>query len=341
MPIKTVETWLHLTTQKNQQVMRNVARLWNIGEKARAPQEILDALHPWGECKDLYFHNFIAHLFIILGVFILIFGWMIDVYIPFALTFLVAMLCLFFAYLIYEPRSPIEEVMQFLEKRMLMLKYDLQFNRVPSFLPQSSNSLLVMSKLKQSFPLFSKGNAINEITQYIATTWEFEHKKYPVLLFHYYYINELPMSQFNKDQNKKQGIRKDQWGAFVFATPRLGFAASNQRHAFFEPYTQKWSTSDILVNENLNIFGHDQNQLARHISPMMTLKLSDFFQDYSGEVVFHFEEDMLCYMGDQNLLQHRQNIEKIRDVSQLRGHLRTLRMAEYERFQQHMLNLIS
>ena len=341
MPIKTVETWLHLTTQKNQQVMRNVARLWNIGEKARDPQEILDALHPWGECKDLYFHNFIAHLFIVLGVFILIFGWMIDVYIPFALTFLVAMLCLFFAYLIYEPRSPIEEVMQFLEKRMLMLKYDLQFNRVPSFLPQSSNSLLVMSKLKQSFPLFSKGNAINEITQYIATTWEFEHKKYPVLLFHYYYINELPMSQFNKDQNKTQGIRKDQWGAFVFATPRLGFAASNQRHAFFEPYTQKWSTSDILVNENLNIFGHDQNQLARHISPMMTLKLSDFFQDYSGEVVFHFEEDMLCYMGDQNLLQHRQNIEKIRDVSQLRGHLRTLRMAEYERFQQHMLNLIS
>ncbi|WP_111860582.1 hypothetical protein [Acinetobacter sp. CFCC 10889] len=341
MPIKTVETWLHLTTQKNQQVMRNVARLWDIGEKAQSAQDILDGLHPWGECKDLYFHNFIAHVLLILGILILIFGWMIHAYIAFPLTLLGSMLCLFLAYLIYEPRAPIEEVIQFLEQRMLTLKYGLQFNRVPSFLPQHSQAILVMSKLKQSFPLFSKGNATNEITQYIATTWEFENKKYPVLLFHYYYINELPISQLNKDQNKIKGIRKDQWGAFVFGTSRLGFAASNQRHSFFEPYTQKWSTSDILVNENLKIFGHDQNQLARHISPMMTLKLSDFFQNYSGEVVFHFAEDMLCYMGDQNLLKHRQNVEKIRDVSQLRGHLRTLCMPEYERFQQHMLNLIS
>lgn len=341
MPIQTVKTWRHVTTKQNQQVMKNVARLWKIGEQATSTQDILDALHPWGECKDLYFHNFIAHLFIVLGVFILIFGWMIDVYIPFALTFLVGMLCLFFAYLIYEPRSPIEEVIYFLEQRMIVLRYDLNFNRVPSFLPQSSNSLLVMSKLKQSFPLFSKGNATNEITQYIATTWEFEHKKYPVLLFHYYYINELPMSQFNKDQNKMQGIRKDQWGVFIFDMPRLGFAVTNQRHAFFEPYTQKWSTSDILVNENLRIFGHDQNQLARHISPMMTLKLSDFFQDYSGEVVFHFAEDMLCYMGNQNLFQQSQQKQQIRDISALRGHLRTFRMPEYEKFKRSMLNLIT
>lgn len=296
MPIQTVTTWLHVTTKKNKQVMRNVARLWEIGEKAQSTQDILDGLHPWGDCKALYFHNFIAYLLFILTVFILIFGWIIHAYFPFSLTVLGSMLCLFLAYLIYESRDPIDEVIHFLEQRMIMLRYDLQFNRVPSFLPQHSHAILVMSQLKQSFPLFSKGNASNEITQYIATTWEFENKKYPILLFHYYYINELPISQFNKNRNKMQGIRKDQWGAFVFGTPRLGFAASNQRHSFFEPYTQKWSTSDILVNQNLSIFGHDQQQLARQISPMMTLKLSDFFQQYSGDVIFHFQEDILCCM---------------------------------------------
>lgn len=341
MPIEIVERWLHLTTQKNQQVMHNVARLWEIGQKAKSPQDILDGLHPWGDCKDLYFHNFIAQICFMVGVLILIFGWIIHAYIAFALTFCIGVLCLFIAYLIYEPSQPVDEVIGFLEHRMIELKYDFKNNQIPEYLPQYSHSTLVISKLKQAFPLFSKGNASNEITQYISTTWQIENKKLPVLLFHYRYISELSISHLNGEQNKIKSTYKNQWGAFIFGIEPLGVAANNRHGSFFEPYTKKWSTSDIFLNENVSIFGYDQQQLARIISPMLTLKLSDFFQNYSGEVIFHFEEKMLCYMGDQNLLARRQQKQKIRDTSHLRGHLRTLRMPEYELFKQQMTSLIS
>jgi len=73
----------------------------------------------------------------------------------------------------------------------------------------------------------------------------------------------------------------------------------------------------------------------------MTLKLSDFFQHYTGNVVYHFDENMFCYMGDQDLFRTSRKRQSIHDISQLRGHLRTLTMPEYEKFKQCMLNLIS
>jgi hypothetical protein len=78
-------------------------------------------------------------------------------------------------------------------------------------------------------------------------------------------------------KSKIREIHKDQWGAFIFQMPALGFAASNKHHEFIPPYTQIWKTADILVSQNLYIFGYDQHQLARTISPSITLKLSDFF----------------------------------------------------------------
>lgn len=45
--------------------------------------------------------------------------------------------------------------------------------------------------------------------------------------------------------------------------PNLGIAISDQRSRFFEPYTRSWQSSDILINQKLNIFGLDQHQLAK------------------------------------------------------------------------------
>ena len=39
--------------------MHNVARLWDISRQAHTPQDILDALHPWGENNNLVLNNFL------------------------------------------------------------------------------------------------------------------------------------------------------------------------------------------------------------------------------------------------------------------------------------------
>ena len=161
-------------------------------------------------------------------------------------------------------------------------------------------------------------------------------------MFQYHYVSELPIFQEeNSNQKIAKEIHKDLWGAFIFQMPASGIAVSNKRSRFFEPYTSSWQSSDILINQELNIFGVDQHQLAKEISPSLTLKLHDFFQHFTGDLIYHHEEQILCYLGEQNLFQTASKRSEIHDISALRGHLRTMTMPQYQKFQQLMLNLIS
>ena len=341
MPIDTVQEALHIRRKKNAQVFRNIARLWEIGQKSHNDQELLDALHPWREDHGLRFFNVLPYLLAITSISTLIFGYFLHPHIQFIWSFLGAFLTGFLAYLLYEPKEPLTQVINYLEQRMTVLRYGLQFQQLPAYLPIQAQPLLVMSRLKQYFPLFNRGTESNEITQYASTTWHDGITEHQVLLFQYHYISEMPIFQENNEKKIVKEIHKDLWGAFIFQIPALGVAVSNQRSRFFAPYTSSWQSSDILINQKLKIFGLDQHQLAKEVGPSMTLKLHDFFEHFSGDLIYHHEEQILCYLGEQNLFQTASKRSEIHDISALRGHLRTMTMPQYQKFQQLMLNLIS
>lgn len=341
MPIDTVQEALHIRRKKNAQVFRNIARLWEIGQKSHNDQELLDALHPWREDHGLRFFNVLPYLLAITSISTLIFGYFLHPHIQFIWSFLGAFLTGFLAYLLYEPKEPLTQVINYLEQRMTVLRYGLQFQQLPAYLPNQAQPLLVMSRLKQYFPLFNLGTESNEITQYASTTWHDGITEHQVLLFQYHYISEMPIFQENNEKKIVKEIHKDLWGAFIFQIPALGVAVSNQRSRFFAPYTSSWQSSDILINQKLKIFGLDQHQLAKEVGPSMTLKLHDFFEHFSGDLIYHHEEQILCYLGEQNLFQTASKRSEIHNISALRGHLRTMTMPQYQKFQQLMLNLIS
>ena len=341
MPIDTVQEALHIRRKKNAQVFRNIARLWEIGQKSHNDQELLDALHPWREDHGLRFFNVLPYLLAITSISTLIFGYFLHPHIQFIWSFLGAFLTGFLAYLLYEPKEPLTQVINYLEQRMTVLRYGLQFQQLPAYLPNQAQPLLVISRLKQFFPLFNRGTESNEITQYASTTWHDGITEHQVLLFQYHYISEMPIFQENNEKKIVKEIHKDLWGAFIFQMPALGVAVSNQRSRFFAPYTSSWQSSDILINQKLKIFGLDQHQLAKEVGPSMTLKLHDFFEHFSGDLIYHHEEQILCYLGEQNLFQTASKRSEIHDISALRGHLRTMTMPQYQKFQQLMLNLIS
>lgn len=342
MPIDTVEQALHIRRKKNAQVFRNIARLWDIGQKSHSDQDLLDALHPWRDDHSLCFFNVLPFILGIVSVCILVFGYFFHPHIQYIFSLLAAFLTGFLAYLLYEPKEPLTQVITYLEQRMTVLRYGLQFQQLPAYLPIQAQPLLVISRLKQFFPLFNRGTESNEITQYASTTWHDGTTEHQVLLFQYHYVSELPIFQEeNSNQKIAKEIHKDLWGAFIFQMPASGIAVSNKRSRFFEPYTSSWQSSDILINQELNIFGVDQHQLAKEISPSLTLKLHDFFQHFTGDLIYHHEEQILCYLGEQNLFQTASKRSEIHDISALRGHLRTMTMPQYQKFQQLMLNLIS
>lgn len=342
MPIDTVEQALHIRRKKNAQVFRNIARLWDIGQKSHSDQDLLDALHPWRDDHSLCFFNVLPFILGIVSVCTLVFGYFFHPHIQYIFSLLAAFLTGFLAYLLYEPKEPLTQVITYLEQRMTVLRYGLQFQQLPAYLPIQAQPLLVISRLKQFFPLFNRGTESNEITQYASTTWHDGTTEHQVLLFQYHYVSELPIFQEeNSNQKIAKEIHKDLWGAFIFQMPASGIAVSNKRSRFFEPYTSSWQSSDILINQELNIFGVDQHQLAKEISPSLTLKLHDFFQHFTGDLIYHHEEQILCYLGEQNLFQTASKRSEIHDISALRGHLRTMTMPQYQNFQQLMLNLIS
>ena len=342
MPIDTVEQALHIRRKKNAQVFRNIARLWDIGQKSHSDQDLLDALHPWRDDHSLCFFNVLPFILGIVSVCTLVFGYFFHPHIQYIFSLLAAFLTGFLAYLLYEPKEPLTQVITYLEQRMTVLRYGLQFQQLPAYLPIQAQPLLVISRLKQFFPLFNRGTESNEITQYASTTWHDGTTEHQVLLFQYHYVSELPIFQEeNSNQKIAKEIHKDLWGAFIFQMPASGIAVSNKRSRFFEPYTSSWQSSDILINQELNIFGVDQHQLAKEISPSLTLKLHDFFQHFTGDLIYHHEEQILCYLGEQNLFQTASKLSEIHDISALRGHLRTMTMPQYQKFQQLMLNLIS
>ena len=342
MPIDTVEQALHIRRKKNAQVFRNIARLWDIGQKSHSDQDLLDALHPWRDDHSLCFFNVLPFILGIVSVCTLVFGYFFHPHIQHIFSLLAAFLTGFLAYLLYEPKEPLTQVITYLEQRMTVLRYGLQFQQLPAYLPIQAQPLLVISRLKQFFPLFNRGTESNEITQYASTTWHDGTTEHQVLLFQYHYVSELPIFQEeNSNQKIAKEIHKDLWGAFIFQMPASGIAVSNKRSRFFEPYTSSWQSSDILINQELNIFGVDQHQLAKEISPSLTLKLHDFFQHFTGDLIYHHEEQILCYVGEQNLFQTASKRSEIHDISALRGHLRTMTMPQYQKFQQLMLNLIS
>ena len=342
MPIDTVEQALHIRRKKNAQVFRNIARLWDIGQKSHSDQDLLDALHPWRDDHSLCFFNVLPFILGIVSVCTLVFGYFFHPHIQYIFSLLAAFLTGLLAYLLYEPKEPLTQVITYLEQRMTVLRYGLQFQQLPAYLPIQAQPLLVISRLKQFFPLFNRGTESNEITQYASTTWHDGTTEHQVLLFQYHYVSELPIFQEeNSNQKIAKEIHKDLWGAFIFQMPASGIAVSNKRSRFFEPYTSSWQSSDILINQELNIFGVDQHQLAKEIGPSLTLKLHDFFQHFTGDLIYHHEEQILCYLGEQNLFQTASKRSEIHDISALRGHLRTMTMPQYQKFQQLMLNLIS
>lgn len=341
MPIDTVQEALHIRRKKNTQVFRNIARLWDAGQKSHSAQDLLNALHPWREDNNLRFFNVLPYLLVICSITTLAFGYFLHPHIQYLWSFLGAFLTGFLAYLLYQSQEPLTQVIRYLEQRMVILRYGLQFQQLPAYLPIHAQPVLVLSKLKQYFPLFNRGTESNEITQYASVTWNDGVTDHQVLLFQYHYVNEIPIIQ-DQSSDKKiiKEIHKDLWGAFIFEMPALGIAVSNQRSRFFTPYSSKWQSSDILINQELNIFGVNQHQLAKEVSPSLTLKLHDFFQHFTGDLIYHHEEQILCYLGEQNLFQTTSKQSEIHDVSALRGHLRTMTMPQYEKFQQFMLNLI-
>ncbi|MHA3893053.1 hypothetical protein [Acinetobacter sp. GXMZU3951] len=341
MPLETVQHSIHIRRKKNKVVFHNIARLWDVGRQAQSHQQILDGLHPWNAPITLKFDNALP---ILLGMTsaVLSFAILIEPSSLWAQSCLFfGILMLFWAFICYENDDPIEEVIDYLEQQTIAQKYQLAYHRQPQHISIPLNPVLFIAHLKRLFPLFDQGSVANDFPIYASTVWmDEQHKAHQVLVFQYHFVNEIRMKDKDGNQVKVQEVHRDLWGVFVFDIEMPGLAITTASKSFGYPYSFAWQTSDIQTNQRLKIYGCDQMQLAKMLTPATVLRIADFFQYRSGDLLFHPESNVLCYLGPHDLFKISSKAENIQDISSLRGHLRTFKLPHLEQLKSDLLQFL-
>ena len=160
------------------------------------------------------------------------------------------------------------------------------------------------------------------------------------MVFQYHYVNEVRVRDKNGNDVKVKEIHKDLWGVFIFDIAIQGLAVTTGNKTFDQSYRFPWHTSDIQTNQKLNIFGSDEMQTAKLLTPAFVLKLADFFEQRQGDLMFHPTRSTLCFLGPLNLFKISTQAKNIQDISTLRGHLRTFKLPYLERLQDDLTHFL-
>ncbi len=341
MPLDTVKHSIHIRRKKNERVFNNVARLWNITRKAQTHQDILDSLHPWNAPIVLKFENVLPLLLAAAGLFFILLIFINPGNIWIQISLISGFFMIFWAYISYEESKPVDEVIEYLEQQTIAKKYNLAFQQQPQHLSVPMQPVLFIAHLKRLFPVFNQGSISNDFRYYASTQWtDDEGKQHQVMVFQYHYVNEIRMR--NKDGNEVQvkEVHKDLWGVFVFDVEVQGLAVTTANKDFYYPYSFPWHTSDIQINQKLNIFGSDEMQMAKQLTPAFVLRLDEFFAQRQGDLIFHPDSHILCFLGPADLFHISTRAKNIQDISALRGHLRTFKLPYLESLQRDLTQFL-
>ena len=341
MPIDTIKHSIHIRRKKNKVVFDNIDRLWDIGRGADSAQDILDRLHPWNAPITLKFENVLPILLGIVGIFFIVPVFFAGEHIWTLFSFLFGLGCLLWAYLSYEQDDPLEEVTDYLEKQIIHKKYQLNEFTPPQQIGVALQPAFFIAHLKQLFPIFNQGTISNDIPYYASTTWQDEAgQQHQVLLFQYHFVDEIRVRDKDGNELKVKEVHKDLWGCFVFEVPTQGLAITAYNKKFYYPYSFPWHSSDIQINQKLKFFGTHQMQMAKLLSPAFVLRTADFFRSREGDLLFHPEKNILCYISPQNLFEISSKAKKINDISTLRGHLRTFKLPYLDRLESDLTQFL-
>ena len=119
MPLDSVQHSIHIRRKKNERVFQNIARLQDLGRKAQSHQDILDGLHPWNAPIVLKFENVLPLLLAALGLFFMLLIFIDPSNIWMQLGLISGLLMIFWAYISYEDKQPIDDVIEFLEQQTI------------------------------------------------------------------------------------------------------------------------------------------------------------------------------------------------------------------------------
>ena len=341
MPIEHLQQRWHFHRRMNKRVWNNINRLRMIALSSTSKQHILDAMHPWRVSISLKYNNTLSYLLLGVGILLMILPtiYLYQSGITLLIFWLMGIAAMVYGYLSIDQQREVDDVIKLLSDAVYQFQYDVRLNEFPVIAQNTSmNPTYMLMKIKQGFPGFNQGNASNEFRTFAATTWQIDGHDYPILLIHYVAIDEVAMRDAKGNEYRKQ-IETHRYGACVFHMPALALVVSRDK-VDYERYPIRWSSSDIQVNQHYHIYGQQEFELAKNLTPSRILALANHLNHMKGSLIFHEEMQVCCYLSTPSIFLCKPPNKAISDVSQLRGYLRTLQAPHYEQMQQSLTAII-
>ena len=342
MPIEQFQHSWHLRRKINQQVFDNIARLEHIARHSHSQEQLLTALHPWNAPVQLRFNNQWPLFIALCGLGCWLPLWLWSHWLSYLLA-VIGLCALFYAYLSYEISEPIKNTIQALEQSSIQHQYQLAFQQQPRYINTPLNPVLFVAQLRQLYPVFSRGNLRNDLPFYASGIWQ-DHLgiDHQILCFEYCYTHEVVIRDQHGEKLKIKEQEERLWGVFVLNIdlPLKGLAFTTLNSRFGAPYIYPWHSSDIQTNQIVKIYTDDELSAAKRLTPAHVLHISEFLLQQPGDLLFHPEHQSLCFLTKRNLFELQSKAKQIHTISELRGHLRTLKLPHLERLQAHMLHLL-
>lgn len=341
MPLDQLRQALHLRQQHNQQVADNLERLKGLMLSAENKQDLLDALHPWGAPNSLVFHNLIAIFLYICAAISLLTFLFIDSVSGHLLILLTSAALFGLGWLMYEPSSLVKQHVTALEHKMLSLSYQLHRHQLPTALSRQMTPVQFIRHIVSAFPVLQQGNYRNSISEFASIPLQWGEQALSAVVFRYDYEDHVERYNAQTKKYETKIIERHCWGILCLEQPTRGLIVSQSAmKKLAMPYHVEWKPTDIALNRNLNFYGASEMHLAKQLSPSLSLKLVEFFSHCQGSLNFHHELKMCCYLTTNNLFQVANHQKNIEDISMLRGHLRTLRLAHLDHALKHLEQLL-
>ena len=341
MPLNYFHGRWHFHQRMNKKVSHNLDRLNALIAKNPSKAEILDTLHPWRTSILLKYNNTFAVLQFVIGFLLFFMGvfWMFSLGGWAILLWLIGLGLCTYAYFSFEQQSEIDSIIGELSGQVFQDQYQVKFNQFPTIDKSFNNPTRLLTLVKNGFDCLNEGNFSNSIETIAATQWDVNGHLYPVLLFHYKFIDESIVRD-PKNQTQRKQTTSHRWGACVFDMPALAFVVSGTE-TNYPRYPRRWTPSDIQFNQKYKIKGQQELELARNLTPPRILALATNLDALRGSIMFHDQMNAFCYLSQQNIFSTQAPAKKITDISMLRGYLRTLKAPHYEKVKTHLSDIIT
>ena len=308
----------------NGKTQHNINLINQILSSDQSFEKQIEQLKSWQIDPSLTIQNYTFWLFIVIGICCVLLAILIH-----PIFLLAAVLSIIFAFYKKTSTKALNNMIGYIQQRNLEEKYQLHFNY---------NNQNQSVESPYNFPLFGLGDYENDIRNCIYGSWRIDNSHYPFMLFNYHYVDEVETRDSDGD-TKTEYRHYDLWGIILENFPAQGISISSKQKRACRLGT-KWSSGDIRFDDNYQLSGVNEMQLAKFFTPTHVLMLDQAMDYFKGDLYIQALRPSLCWLFNVDITQSLVQHDKMDTVHDLVTHLESTIMPNYERLRESFMSIL-